>query len=316
MLPKRWLHVLETVQKYFPTAIIAGGAIRDTYCELPIKDVDLFAFNSDDSELDKNLKALAEDLEIKKVSSINDLKNKESDDYLLIKENFVEDKNEQQLNYLERKNKNLIYNDVTDSCYVEDVPEKSENLIASFIDYIIDFRYSGINFQLILIEESNPIKYVKETFDFGLCKCWSDGKSVTFTDEFWYDYDNKQLTMAGIFSKSQMLHTILNHKPRLQSKFKNWTFVIDDVKERTEDEFPPSYQILKASKEDASKFMSVEVEISPAFHATNVQPMTEYPQVAGPTIGVLPTGASDPHAYSDDFIFVDVKGNILSNPTS
>lgn len=45
-IPQEWLDVLSRVQTVSPSAIIAGGALRDLYNDKPIKDVDIFiAYN-------------------------------------------------------------------------------------------------------------------------------------------------------------------------------------------------------------------------------------------------------------------------------
>lgn len=41
-IPTNWKEVLEKVQQVFPSAVIAGGALRDTFLNKPIKDVDIF----------------------------------------------------------------------------------------------------------------------------------------------------------------------------------------------------------------------------------------------------------------------------------
>jgi hypothetical protein len=41
-IPQEWLDVLKEVHAVFPSAVIAGGALRDLMHERPIKDVDIF----------------------------------------------------------------------------------------------------------------------------------------------------------------------------------------------------------------------------------------------------------------------------------
>ena len=41
-IPQEWREVLSKVQEVFPTAVIAGGALRDLEYNRPVKDVDIF----------------------------------------------------------------------------------------------------------------------------------------------------------------------------------------------------------------------------------------------------------------------------------
>lgn len=42
-IPQEWKNALNEVRENFPDAIIAGGALRDLYCNKEIKDLDFFA---------------------------------------------------------------------------------------------------------------------------------------------------------------------------------------------------------------------------------------------------------------------------------
>lgn len=41
-IPNEWQGVLKSIREVFPSAVIAGGALRDLFNERPIKDVDIF----------------------------------------------------------------------------------------------------------------------------------------------------------------------------------------------------------------------------------------------------------------------------------
>lgn len=41
-IPATWLQVLEDIQKVCPSAVLAGGALRDLWHDRPVKDIDIF----------------------------------------------------------------------------------------------------------------------------------------------------------------------------------------------------------------------------------------------------------------------------------
>jgi hypothetical protein len=115
-------------------------------------------------------------------------------------------------------------------------------------------------YQLIFVE-ADPVSYVYTDFDFGICKVYFDGVDLTITDEFWYDYSNKQLTLSGSFAQQQLLHTMYTHRPNLVKKFPNWKVVIDDLGLRELKDMPPSYQ-------------SMHVKVDDKIDATKSEPLT------------------------------------------
>ena len=49
-IPKSWRSVLSEIQKHCPSAVIAGGALRDLYHEVQVKDLDIFIEAGDSEE--------------------------------------------------------------------------------------------------------------------------------------------------------------------------------------------------------------------------------------------------------------------------
>lgn len=47
-IPREWLSYLQEIRRYCPSAIIAGGALRDLYCGKEVKDIDFFALPPSD----------------------------------------------------------------------------------------------------------------------------------------------------------------------------------------------------------------------------------------------------------------------------
>lgn len=229
IIPQEWKKFLSIIQLKFPSAIIAGGALRDTICDNPVKDVDIFI-----SDLDPNFILCFE--EQKKIADLFGIEfigteEKSTRDHLKMVHNIKSLK--------QRKQKELM---IVSRDYAQGESEMN-SLLESFINYIIDIKHNGVMYQLIFVE-AEPISYVYTNFDFGICKVYYDGEDLVVTEEFWYDFENKQLTISGKQGSGQMLHTLFVHRPNLIKKFPNWKVVIDDLSKREHDDFPPSYQAL------------------------------------------------------------------------
>jgi hypothetical protein len=67
---------------------------------------------------------------------------------------------------------------------------------------------------------------------------------LVVTEEFWYDLENKQITISGRLHPAQLLHTVYKHRVNLIKKFPGWKVVIDDVQERKPEDYPPSWKKL------------------------------------------------------------------------
>ena len=59
-IPSDWKEVLQQIQVMFPSAIIAGGALRDLWHNKPIKDVDIFipVIDCDDDLFSAHIKSI------------------------------------------------------------------------------------------------------------------------------------------------------------------------------------------------------------------------------------------------------------------
>lgn len=229
IIPQEWKKFLSIVQSKYPSAIIAGGALRDTICDNPVKDVDIFI-----SDLDpKYILDLMEQQKIADLFGILAVGTEDEcgRDHLKLVHNIKSFKQE-------KAEELLVVNDG----YAEGAAEMN-SFLESFINYIVDVKYNGVMYQLIFIE-SDPVSYVYNDFDFGICKVYYDGMDFVVTEEFWYDFENKQLTIAGKQGAGQMLHTLFVHRPNLIKKFPHWKVVIDDLSKRELADLPPSYQAM------------------------------------------------------------------------
>jgi hypothetical protein len=234
IIPKEWKNFLSSIQTMFPSAIIAGGALRDTICDNQVKDVDIFIEDlAMDWEID--IEAIAKLFEIKVIAS-----NEES------KRDHV--KLCHDIKRIKRAAKPLPGYLDPDNTYVKSKPGIEDTRAQSFINYIVDIQYNGTAYQLIFVEHA-PIPFVYKDFDFGICKIYYDGIKLVVSDEFWYDYENKQLTIDGNFSQGQIIHTMLVHRVNMARKFPTWKVVVENLSEREYDDMPPSYKTKHAKQQ-------------------------------------------------------------------
>ena len=99
--------------------------------------------------------------------------------------------------------------------------ENSEHIVA-----VYEMRKNEIQYNFIVVD-MNPIKYVKEKFDFGICKVYCDGTKITYTEEFMKDVINKTLTLSPhAFSKAGFDHAMNVHYPKLKSKYPDHHLII------------------------------------------------------------------------------------------
>ena len=238
IIPQEWKKFLATVQQFFPSAIIAGGALRDLITEKPIKDVDIFIH---DPELQSDirdsglLEKLADALGIMLIGEDEKTDRdfiRIDNDFKAIKAGFAEE---------------VIQAGGIDSEYLDSDCDRS--VYEAFMNYIVTIKYNSVLYQLILIE-TEPKSYVYNDFDFGICKVFFDGNKLTPTEEFWYDLEHRQITFAGKFSVGQAIHTLFTHRENIIKKYPGWKVVIDDLRKREPHEMPPSYQeAMRTAKE-------------------------------------------------------------------
>lgn len=237
IIPNAWKEVLAKLQILAPSALMAGGCLRDTICEVPVKDVDIFINDNEYCRLEElaslfNVEAIPHGGEIGKR------------DYVKLEHDFKNQKNKSAAKY--RK---------VDPRYINQETHGINAVLQSYITYIYDMMYQGMMYQIIFVE-AEPKKFIDFDFDFGLCKVTFDGVKLNVTDEFWYDYENRQLTITGSHSAAQMIHTLFTHRANLAKKYPNWPVVVGDIRLRTDEEMPPSYQQIKKN------YVEPEVQVS------------------------------------------------------
>ena len=87
-----------------------------------------------------------------------------------------------------------------------------------------DILKSNERFQLILLDH-DPIDYVENCFDFGICKAWCDGYKIRFTRDFMHDSRYRLITLVNHnLSQREYAYAINHHLPKLQEKYPGYLF--------------------------------------------------------------------------------------------
>lgn len=179
----------------YTSAIIAGGAVRDTYFKKPIIDIDVFVldprYNGDDN--------LVTDKYISNLFNVS-----------AISTSF---------------NKNIKTNRLT-------YPKHSTpySYGSRYINHIKNVPIDGILYQLILVSIS-PIEYVMKHFYVDIARCYCDGTRLRYTNEFLNDARNKTLTIAGEMTKTEYIFGLKRYIEKIRRKFPDYV-VVDTLKDK------------------------------------------------------------------------------------
>ena len=172
-----------------PSAVIAGGCLRDSYFGRDYKDVDIFVDNAE-------VLAMA--------GRIQDWK---------------------QFRVELGQTLGLSYPTVKTS----QAAQYDRHHIMMVWEYV-DATTNGIGerhpYDIIAVK-GDPIKYIDNHFDVGICKTWFDGKRVHYSADFMADVHHKTLTVCGKMTEKELAHCVKGHLQILQEKFPNHTVVID-----------------------------------------------------------------------------------------
>lgn len=206
------IQTLQTLQNAgFKSAIIAGGAIRDLRFDIIARDVDIFIqdprFSTENVELTQHL-----DRHLDRhtgTAAIGDLLGVTSGGRL---QRLGDDR-------VECASKDNYDNTNITTIY---------NVMKGYVPY-----------QLIFVK-INPVKFVEDEFDFGLCKCYCDGKKLRYLPDFVKDAKNKTLTLvAKNMNMSAMYYALDEHLVRLQSKFPGYKLQIAPWNEEKYSKYRP-----------------------------------------------------------------------------
>jgi len=183
-----YIHILKRIQKYIPTAIVAGGVIRDLYHNKPVNDIDIFV-PSDSSEYAEKVSVFMESF-WKKIFDITDESVYTPDRISILGEGSEE---------YEQKNQ---------------------------VEMVWGVCKNRIDYNIIVLD-MDPTEYVNRFFDVGLCKAYCDGTKIRLTSDFLYDSQHKLLTVVSeSMPHPEFDYMMDNHIVKLQEKYPNHKLVI------------------------------------------------------------------------------------------
>lgn len=206
------IRVLKQIQSIgYKSAIIAGGAVRDTFYRKPISDIDIYIWDE-----------------------------KYSNEKVSVSHPFANEKLTKQLFKLEDKSYKHAFSkeqpiipdeDEDDDIFswnsIDDIPAYYgfSNQITQIVNMIKD----GMIYQIISTE-IEPIEFVNKKFGIYLSRCYCDGIKMRYTNEFLIDHTNKTLTFDGEFSLYEYKYMQEKYLPKIKRRFPNYT-VVDKLKD-------------------------------------------------------------------------------------
>jgi hypothetical protein len=172
-------HWFRRARNKFPSAIIAGGYLRDLYFGKDYSDVDIF---------------------VRRPSGISSQKQLESTIHSIFdNEAMVE----------------VVFNKRVSN---QDPYGNSAYYHRLHIEGLVDVYHHGSKFQIVILDKQ-PIEYVTKYFDVGICQCYFDGTRIHYTDNFITDAVNRTITICGDLSYEEFHYCLNNHIPRIQWKY-------------------------------------------------------------------------------------------------
>lgn len=197
----------------YTSAIIAGGAVRDSYFKKPINDIDIFIYDVDHDpdqlaiQSSRKAGTILEKLDARIISRIFDIKSGSPRHY---------------------SSTNVISTgeDFVAMCYTQfqSLSSGSYGPDNRFITSIINMVKNHQLYQFISVN-IDPIEYVTKQFDVNLCKAYCDGTRMRYTQDFLEDARNKTLTINPKLTEEEHYHTMQIHLPRLQTKFPDFRVI-------------------------------------------------------------------------------------------
>jgi len=105
--------------------------------------------------------------------------------------------------------------------HIEEMEADDEYDNLNDMDMVFELVKSEVKYNVVLVE-LDPIEYVNDVFDFGICKAYCDGQKVTFTKDFISDAENKTLTFTNKnVSTDSFCYSMNKHLRKLMAKFPN-----------------------------------------------------------------------------------------------
>ena len=166
------------------TAIIAGGAFRDAFHEKPITHIDFFL--KENSSIRKTIAPEYRAL-----------------DWMTYWFSIFN---------CEDKNDDVIFLGAGGTL----------SSINSHLSAVWQVVKGGKRFNVIIIDK-DPVMYVNQNFDFGICRAYCDGNKMSFTNEFIEDSMNRTITLyKEHLTGEQIKYALEEHVESIQKKYPGW----------------------------------------------------------------------------------------------
>jgi len=212
--------LLTTIQTKFPSAIIAGGAVRDLLLNRPRKDIDIFVHESDAEQ------------SLLSASLLQDMLKDHLPDQLPTSDLNPFMPKSQSMNMATQR-RAPIFRKCT-SFTDDDIAANSV-----IVDVFGGTTSRNVDFDII-VTSCSPKTYVQEYFDIGLCKVFFDGKSWTCHSDFVDDYRNNTITVCGAHMGAQEItRSVTGHAKRVQAKYPNLTIALSPRNQKILDNAKP-----------------------------------------------------------------------------
>lgn len=163
-IPVSWLHVLDDIQNVCPSAVISGGALRDLYHGVPVKDIDIFIEAGGEQEAWGLFKLLGGEVpeDVGSTYGLADLADMD-------------------------ENGGAYPESMKEVILVQDYPGRNE---------------TGLPVQLIFVNWRTDRIHLR--FDMGICRITYDGHHLDISEEFKDDSDRKLLNVRRCSSKTAL----------------------------------------------------------------------------------------------------------------
>lgn len=185
------IYNLLCIRETLPTAIIAGGWLRDLYHDIPFNDVDIY------------------------VTEENQIKS--ADCYSIYEEMFWREQ------FKLKTDGFMAYDNISqpgaDGCYDG----------KSHIDAVWEIRKGFTRYNIIIVD-IDPTDYINQYFDIGLCKAFCDGSRIRLTADFMHDSQHRQLTLVSKeIDEEEFKHVMTRHIPKLRNKYPGYTLIVPEI---------------------------------------------------------------------------------------
>jgi hypothetical protein len=182
------------IKREFPSAIIAGGAVRDLCLGKEIKDIDVFISGDPKSRIVHAAKK---------------------------RSHWIHNFRAFWQKVLQDRNWNIKVNT---SSYNKD---PAIDMVFSMYNPDLDFTMIDTVPKIDVIFLVKPaLQYFEEDFDFNICKAYFDGTKSKYTSGFVKDARNETITLAGPLDFRSINYSMNLHLPRIKHKYPNFKEVI------------------------------------------------------------------------------------------